>query len=79
MFEYPLINYLPEFILAAVWFCPGLILGIIFGWRAHVTYTMALDGSLEKEAEGFKKHTAPVAKEAAPAAEEKHQPGEFFW
>lgn len=82
--EYPLVNYLPQVIFAAVWFFPGLILGIIFGWRAHITFVMAQDGSLEEE--GFKKpisflvkkHSAltPVTEE--PAAEE-HKPGEFFW
>lgn len=54
MIEYPLINYLPQLILAAVWFCPGLILGVIYGWRSHITFIMAQNGELEKE-NGFKK------------------------
>lgn len=74
MFEYPLINYLPQFIMATLWFFPGFVLGCIMGWRAHITYSMALDGSLQKEgeAQGIKLSSAqdPTAEEASPVAED---------
>ena len=60
MFEYPLVNYRPQCIMTALWFCPGLVLGTIFGWRAHITFLMAQNGELEEE--GFKRPINFLAK-----------------
>ena len=57
MFEYPLINYLPGLVLYLVFFFPGFVLGCFLGWRAHITYLMALDGSLQKE--GYRPDSRP--------------------